>query len=65
MKSIMTNKSTTPANAVSRRHFLLSASLATTALGLKPLAGWGASGEPARADAWETSRGPTVRRKCG
>jgi dipeptidyl-peptidase-4 len=35
----MTNKSTTPENAVSRRHFLLSAYLAMPALGFEPLAG--------------------------
>ena len=49
----MTNKSTTLENAVSRRHFLLSASLATTALSLKPLTGTGAPARvsPARGDA--------------
>ena len=39
---IMTNKSATPENAISRRHFLLSASLATTALGFEPLPAMGA-----------------------
>ena len=38
----MTGKSIPPKNAVSRRHFLLSTSLASTALGLKPLTGLGA-----------------------
>ena len=42
--SIMTNQSATPENAISRRHFLFSASLATTALGLKPLTGMGGAG---------------------
>ena len=45
MNSIMTNMSATPENAISRRHFLLSASLVTTAMGFKPLTGMGA---PAR-----------------
>jgi len=49
----MTDKSATPENAISRRHFLLSASLATTALCFEPLAGMGALARdnPARADA--------------
>ena len=38
----MKDKSTTPENAISRRHFLLSTSLATAALGFEPLAGMGA-----------------------
>ena len=38
----MTNTSATPENAISRRHFLLSASLATTALGFEPLPAMGA-----------------------
>ncbi len=37
----MKDKSTTPENAISRRHFLVSASLATAALGFEPLAGMG------------------------
>jgi len=51
--TIVTNKSTTPGNAISRRHFLLSTCLATTALGLKPLTAMGAPAQvnPARADA--------------
>ena len=51
--SIMTSKPTTPEHAISRRHFLLSASLATTALGVEPLTGMGAPARenPARADA--------------
>ena len=40
--TIMKDKSTTPENAISRRHFLLSTGLATTALGLKPLMGMAA-----------------------
>ena len=49
----MKDKSTTPENAISRRHFLLSTSLATAALGFEPLAGMGAPvhENPARADA--------------
>ena len=35
----MPGKSATPGNSVSRRHFLLSASLTTTAVGFAPLAG--------------------------
>ncbi|MCX6877274.1 MAG: glycoside hydrolase family 95 protein [Verrucomicrobia bacterium] len=48
----MTNKSATPENAISRRHFLLSASLATTALGFEPLTGMAAPVQepPVRAD---------------
>jgi alpha-L-fucosidase 2 len=42
MKSIMTDASTTPDKTISRRRFLLSTGLATTALGLKPLTGRGA-----------------------
>ncbi|MEI7729144.1 MAG: glycoside hydrolase family 95 protein [Verrucomicrobiota bacterium] len=38
----MTNKAATPENAMSRRHFLLAASLATTELGFEPLTGRGA-----------------------
>ncbi|MEN9975476.1 MAG: hypothetical protein RLZZ282_1482, partial [Verrucomicrobiota bacterium] len=38
----MTSKITTPDTAISRRHFLISASLATTALGFEPLSGIGA-----------------------
>jgi hypothetical protein len=53
MKSIMANQSTMPENAISRRHFLLSTSLATTALGFEPLKGMAAPARenPARADA--------------
>jgi len=49
---IMTNTSITPENTISRRHFLLSTGLATTALGLEPLTGMGApaQGNPARTD---------------
>ena len=49
----MKDKSTTPENAISRRHFLLSTSLATAALGFEPLAGMGAPvhENPSRADA--------------
>ena len=49
----MKDKSTTPENAISRRHFLLSTSLATAALSFEPLAGIGAPvhESPARADA--------------
>jgi alpha-L-fucosidase 2 len=43
----MPNQTPTPANASSRRHFLLSASLATAALGLKAPTGMGAP-------AWES-----------
>ena len=49
----MKDKSLTPENAISRRRFLLSGSLATTALGFEPLAGMAAlvQENPARADA--------------
>ena len=49
----MKDKSTTLENTISRRHFLLSTCLATTALGLKPLTGMGAPARvnPARSDA--------------
>ncbi|MCX6872440.1 MAG: glycoside hydrolase family 95 protein [Verrucomicrobia bacterium] len=48
----MTNTSATPENAISWRHFLLSASLATAALGMKPLTGMAAPVQelPVRAD---------------
>ena len=49
----MNNNTNRFENAISRRHFLLSTSLATAALGIEPLAGMGASvhENPARADA--------------
>jgi alpha-L-fucosidase 2 len=49
----MKDKSATPKNAISRRHFLLSTSLATAALGFEPLSGIAAPARenPARADA--------------
>ncbi len=49
----MKDKSTTPETAISRRHFLLSTSLATTALGFGPFTGMGAPARenPARANA--------------
>jgi len=54
-KATMTNRSTRPGGAISRRHFLLSASLATTALCFEPLTGMGALAQesPARANAPE------------
>jgi alpha-L-fucosidase 2 len=52
---MMTNPSNSPEHAIARRHFLLSASLATTALGMKPLTGMAAAepSPPARAGAPE------------
>ena len=49
----MTKRSNTTENAISRRRFLFSASLATAALGIKPLTGMAAFAQdnPARADA--------------
>jgi hypothetical protein len=49
----MTHKSSPPGNAIPRRHFMRSASLATAALGMKPLAGLAAPAHeiPTRADA--------------
>jgi alpha-L-fucosidase 2 len=50
----MKDTSTTPENAISRRHFLLNTSLATAALGFEPLAGMGAQvhEDPSRTDTW-------------
>ena len=65
----MKDKSTTPENAISRRHFLLSTSLATAALGFEPLAGMGApvprKTRPGRTPRVNCACGLIGRRKTG